>query len=106
MRARVIAERLKKIGDLIDSDQKQEKRTERLANLMSPFGTTSSGSIWQKVTRLFRSIYSILSDLNAEYGDSRPPDQDPKWQQFCKTWGELRDDLVPQISYFGGWVSG
>ncbi len=105
MRAKAIADRLKIIGDIIENDQKYEKITENLATLISPRNVGPSGSIWQQVTTVFQSIYRILTDLTAAFGDSRPPDQDPRWQQFSKAWGVLRDDLVPQISSFGGWVS-
>ncbi len=82
MRARAIGERLKKIGDIFD-----EESTKMLSTLN--VGPISSRSLSYAC---IISLLSILSDFCAE----------SEYQQFCKAWGELGDNLVPQIRRVSG----
>lgn len=107
VRSRLIAERLKVIGDSIDRDHRRNNSEDQLSNLMSNLlGMTSSWSAlsWREVTVVFQNLYRLSTSLNSQFGDN-PPHSDDMWQLFQKTFNFLRDKIVPWISRNGGWVS-
>ena len=104
-RAKIIAERLKVIGDDYESKKKIQNFEEDLSGLIRTFARpTSAFSLLCYVTRIFRGLYEILSLLKSKFGERNPPDNDERWQLFLKTLDLLRNDIVPLISSRGGWV--
>ncbi len=107
VRARLIAERLKMIGDKMQTTHNTEELEQNVSSLIALTSSVSRSNqnLWQNVTLTFSSIYTILSNLNQQFGDSQPPSYDEDWQMFCKVCSVLRNNLIPLISSLGGWVS-
>ena len=110
MRARLIADRLKIIGDDLQDDLQNEcimstieeftaAVSDAVINTNSSlqavvFMYMQSGLSWHKVAALFRFVCTMMEATRA----------DDQFSFFEKAWHCLLDNVVPWIQDRGGWV--
>ena len=90
IKARMIADRLKAIGDEVEDEYNKSKLDDLIMLVM--YTQTLS---WRKVAELFKRLYRVMETI--QYDDQVP--------LFEKVWGCLLDSVVPWIQDKGGWVS-
>ncbi len=115
LRARIIAERLKMLGDSYEDNHNEE----HLENLLTRavldnahgHGLTQYIKIltglcdhlsWPKISEIFSVGYSMFEKLSSTLGD---PYVDERWELFQKLWESTVSVVARWIRDNGGWVS-
>ena len=115
--SRMIADRIRSIGDSYARKYGEEQLETRLMSLIlsqnpANMNLTSVLSVvrgclsWQKVSEIFWVGYNLLEMLTAEFGPHvhKLPQEDKRWALFQKLWEVMMSTVAPWIWEHGGGV--